>query len=79
MPGAPGVNTDVVGSYQSDAVGEHSHTMTLAIKWGDKWAGPHGWGFDDGNQGSASSGTNPMHATETRPKNAYVMYCIRAK
>jgi len=77
--GAPGSNTDVVGSYQMDEVGEHTHTISLGSKWGDKGTGPAGWAFDDGNAGTSSISTPPRNATETRSKNAYVMFCIRAK
>lgn len=76
--GAPGVNRDVVGSYQLDAVGEHSHSLTAGSHWGDKGKGPAGWGFDDGNVGNSTLSTDAMGKTETRPKNSYVMFCIRA-
>jgi hypothetical protein len=77
--GAPGTNTDVVGSYQSDKIGEHNHTITLGSKWGDKGTGPAGWAFDDGNAGNTAITTPPIGSPESRPKNAYVMLCIKAR
>lgn len=77
--GAPGTNSDVVGSYQLDMVGQHNHTISLPSKWGDKGRGPVGWAFDDGDAGVSSITTPQMATKETRPRNAYVLFCIRAK
>ncbi len=77
--GAPGTAKDVVGSYQSDRVGPHTHTITAVNSWGDKWGGAAGWGYDNGKQNSSTIGTDAFASTETRPRNASVLYCIRAK
>jgi Phage Tail Collar Domain len=77
--GAPGADSNVVGSFQQDAVGEHFHTMTLPMKWGDKGRFESGWGGDDANRGNDTHKTDPTGNRETRPRNAYVLFCIRAK
>lgn len=77
--GAPGTAKDVVGSYQGDAVGPHSHQITAPNSWGDKYGGEAGWGYDNGKEGSSTRSTGAMDAKETRPRNSYVLFCIRAR
>lgn len=63
-----------VGSVQGDQFASHTHT--------DRWisvggGGATGYGGQTGTIGSLSSGSTG--GSETRPKNAFVNYCIRFK
>lgn len=71
-----GNSGDRVGSVQGDQFASHGHTLTLSNRWGDH-ANGSGWGGDDGNSGNTQRTTDPVGGSETRPKNAYLMFCIR--
>lgn len=75
-----------VGSVQTDAFQGHKHSAT-----GSTAAGPSGYFLNQGSAsnflanssvldpiGDGSNGT-PRTASETRPKNAYVTYCVRTE
>ncbi len=68
------------GSYQDDAVGPHSHSMTLGGWWGTNPRGtPWGWSSGNTSSGSETKTTNSTGtgiSTETRMKNIYVNYFI---
>lgn len=73
-----------VGSVQGDVFGSHNHINN----WGDGTSGAYpghsyipsiaiGWS-PTGNPGSyGSTMIQPSGGNETRPKNAYVLYCVK--
>jgi hypothetical protein len=68
---------NAVGSIQPDAIRSHSHGYT---------APPTGGSYGGGNPGNipqnpppANPTTAPFGGSETRPKNAYVYYLIKAR
>ena len=66
-----GATGDAVGSYQDDELRRHNHEIPY-----------HRHGLKNGNDdlnlelGGTPVKTNPAGGNETRPKNAYIMYCI---
>jgi microcystin-dependent protein len=81
-PGAPidaTLQGNQVGTYQDDQFGSHSHQITQTARWGDKVADTIGWGADNGQHphGNFSIPTSAAGGPETRPKNVYILYCIR--
>lgn len=66
-----------VGSIQGDQFGSHTHTIN--VWFGENGTGPNQPNIQGyGNSGPYSSGSTLANGgTETRPKNAYVNYCIR--
>jgi hypothetical protein len=79
-PGAPaGTSKDHVGTWQVDSVRSHLHSTNLTARWGDKFADTIGFSADNGQHphGTFSIDTTPYGGSESRSKNAYVMYCIR--
>jgi microcystin-dependent protein len=79
--GAPYNSTDLgnqVGTYQQDQFLSHNHTLPLSSRWGDKYSSTTGFSNDDGTfAGLVQPPTNSAGGTETRPRNVYVLYCIR--
>jgi len=79
--GAPYNSTDLgnqVGTYQPDQFLSHTHTLPLSSRWGDKYSSTTGFSNDDGQfTGLVQPPTNAAGGTETRPRNVYVLYCIR--
>ncbi|NET44903.1 tail fiber protein [Okeania sp. SIO2B3] len=74
---APGSNTgDKVGSYQEDAVGPHTHPLPFSDRNQSKGnsGGRQGVYDEEGDLSTESSGGD-----ETRPKNIYVNWIIKAK
>ena len=72
----PGVSNDV-GSFQKDSIIRHTHDLAgFAANRQDWKAG----GNPEGNfvVVHATQTTTPVGSTETRPRNAYVHYIIRA-
>jgi microcystin-dependent protein len=81
-PGAPvdpNVMGNQVGTLQADQFLSHTHVTTLTARWGDKFADTIGWSADNGQHphGPFDIATAPNGGAETRPKNAYVMFCLR--
>ena len=78
---AEGGNTgDKVGSAQDDAIKSHSHPM-LGTGWvakGDPSQIAAKMGSSPGNKASADD-TEKTGGSETRPKNIYVNWIIKAK
>ena len=79
--GAPYNSTDLgnqVGTYQQDQFLSHQHTLGLSSRWGDKYSSTTGFSNDDGQfTGLVQPATSATGGTETRPRNVYVLYCIR--
>ena len=72
--GTPG---DAVGSIQDDGVGPHSHTVDGAWLQASGGMGFQGFGFESNSGGQGKGfGTHNNPGSETRPKNANVMYII---
>jgi len=72
---------DEVGSVQNDTVGKHRHMVySTGCKDGEK-----DYGFDPRGKGGSKPGsfhsrhTAPFGGNETRPKNIYVNWIIKAK
>jgi hypothetical protein len=78
-PGAPGGSKDHVGSWQGDELLSHQHSTNRKARWGDKFADDIGFSADNGEHphGPFNIDTTPYGGHETRPRNAYVMFCIR--
>jgi hypothetical protein len=81
-PGAPidaSRGSDQVGTSQRDQFLRHQHTTDLTARWGDKYADTIGFSADNGEHphGGFSLPTTPTGGAETRPRNVYVLYCIR--
>jgi hypothetical protein len=79
-PGAPIDPTakgNHVGTSQGDTFTQHVHTTTLTGRWGDHHGDTPGWGIDDGQWANYSLPTSPAGGTETRPRNVYLLFCIR--
>jgi microcystin-dependent protein len=78
-PVDPNRKGDQVGSSQKDSLAQHHHTTTLTARWGDKYADTIGWGADNGQHpnGNFSNNTSEAGGSETRPRNVYVLFCIR--
>jgi microcystin-dependent protein len=70
---------DQVGTSQADEIVSHHHSTTATARWGDRYADTIGWGADNGQHphGNFSIDTSAAGGAETRPRNAYVLYCIR--
>ncbi|TRU81408.1 MAG: tail fiber protein [Microcystis novacekii Mn_MB_F_20050700_S1] len=72
-----GGNTgDNVGSYQQDEFKTHNHKIML---WPRSFRGADGDDKPYDNQGSVDGSTSDSGGNETRPKNIYVNYIIKAK
>jgi microcystin-dependent protein len=70
-----GGNTgDNVGSYQSDALRSHNHTVN-ALGTGQVASGSNGWAFF--GSGSTGGVINNSGGNETRPVNVYCNYIIK--
>ncbi|MEI6165928.1 MAG: tail fiber protein [bacterium] len=71
---AGGATSNNVGSYQSDTNQAHSHLYTAGNQsaWTFSNGSPYSPAYSAANSGTSSSG-----GSEARPKNAYVMYCIK--
>lgn len=67
---AGGVTNDFVGSYQADAYASHYHTSQASGSDG-------GTTVRLGSTASGSLSTAAAGGSETRPKNVYLMYCIK--
>jgi hypothetical protein len=79
-PGAPIDPTgkgNHVGTYQGDTFTHHNHATTLTGRWGDHHGDTAGWGIDDGQWGNYSIPTDSAGGAETRPRNVYLLFCIR--
>jgi len=81
-PGAPvdpAIKGNQVGTYQDDQIINHQHAITQTARWGDRYGNDIGWGADNGQHpnGNFTIPTSPAGGTETRPKNVYVLFCIR--
>jgi hypothetical protein len=80
-PGAPidAAGGNHVGTFQGDMFARHSHTTTLTGRWGDHHGDTAGWGYDDGNWpgGGVGIATSTEGGAETRPRNVYLLFCIR--
>ena len=67
------------GSVQQDALQDHYHVYVYAPQSGDGYSGgskrPINWNADANTTGAQNART----ATETRPKNVGVLYCIKAR
>lgn len=67
-----------VGSVQADALISHLHTMTITGTSGDGGTGvPYNRGGDGSVFSSGTASTNNAGGNETRPRNAYVTYCVK--
>jgi microcystin-dependent protein len=66
-----GATGDTVGSVQRDELARHMHQYDAARPFG-AGAGDH----DRAKSGGRAATTSGTGGDETRPKNAYVMYCI---
>ena len=77
---AGGNTGNAIGSVQEDIIKSHTHNMTKRVKWGHGNAAPRGFAGQDGNAEDATFTTDADAGAniknETRPKNAYVNYCI---
>jgi microcystin-dependent protein len=75
----PTIKGNQVGTYQDDQLISHTHSITQTARWGDKYADDIGWGADNGAHphGNFTIGTSAAGGPETRPKNVYVLFCIR--
>ena len=81
-PGAPidaAIQGNQVGTYQDDQLMNHNHQITQTARWGDRYGDDIGWGADNGQHphGNFSIPTSSTGGTETRPKNVYILFCIR--
>jgi len=72
---AGGAIGDAVGSYQLDAFKLHHHSTTFPRYWS---GGGGGLGGDQSYFGDVTYNTTDVGGSETRPKNAYVNYIIKA-
>lgn len=77
-PVDPALRGNQVGSLQGDQFFLHRHTTRLTARWGDKYGDTIGWGADNGQHpaGVISQDTDVSGGAETRPRNAYVLFCI---
>ena len=64
-----------IGSAQGSQLGQHSHTYTYPINGGSGQPGGTGGSSTTGTTGAAGGTTN---ASETRPRNVALMYCIKS-
>jgi microcystin-dependent protein len=69
-----GSTSNNVGSYQSDTNQAHSHLYTAGQQstWTFSNGSPYSPAYSTANSATTSSG-----GSESRPKNVYVMYCIK--
>ena len=72
---------DSVGSFQSDQLQAHKHAVTTNLKYEDNFAcGNKCGGITSPALAKSDSGLPlPTTDSETRPKNASVMYCVKVK
>lgn len=69
---------NLVGSIQSDEVKSHAHTYITPTKRTQQNAVDDGYSHTyQGWQGSTTAASYSTGGTETRPKNAYVLYCVK--
>ncbi|MEI6166008.1 MAG: phage tail protein [bacterium] len=68
-----GATSNKVGSYQSSANLAHTHSYDNSSSQSSSSSGSGG----NFQMGAFSSGTSSSGGLESRPKNAYVMYCIK--
>lgn len=74
-----GVRGDKVGSVQADALKSHTHRLYIQeCPGGEKWWGVHK-AEKGGSDGDHSRRTQFSGGGETRPKNMYVNWIIKAK
>ena len=81
-PGAPisGAQGDQLGTSQADDFKSHGHKTNATARWGDKYADTIGFSADNGTYPGGANTNLPTDAaggSETRPKNVYVLYCIK--
>lgn len=75
-----GLSSTTVGSIQSHAFQDHTHTYQIfpVNANGNGIAGGSYWAYGTANTGTASaSGPNIQTSTETRPTNAYLFFIIK--
>jgi len=77
-PVDPARRGNQVGSLQSDQFLFHHHDLVLTARWGDRFADTIGWGADNGQHpaGNILKPTGDSGGSETRPRNAYVLFCV---
>jgi phage-related tail fiber protein len=78
-PATGGSAGDMVGSVQDDAYESHTHTYSLVDEGYGSGGGPDfGAGNDKDYDGTVTTGDpDSAMGSETRPKNLYMMYCIK--